>query len=545
MTSSTAIRRFWILAVILASIARGSDFPVYWTGSQAEAFLGPAGDVDGDGMGDVILVSKTQPSATSPQQAFVRSGRNGSLLLAWTPSLPNYWAFGGSQSPAGDLNLDGFGDVALSVVDTSVGPISQVVEIRSGLDASVIGLILPPPIANALRIGWAIAGVGDLDGDGSPELLVSGNHDTGCLSFGQAVYNFEAPAFALRYFQTSWQCAQSFGSQIGRLDDVDGDGLPDFYVGAPQTDVGATPNAGWIGVYSGASGSFLTSLNGTTGFELLGGSVAALGDLTGDGNPEVAILRLGGLNDVAVLSLPNFTPVYVVPTALAGEVKALGDADGDGLNDFLVRRSTGSFPPSETVTVFSGASGAPIGGVAQNLPAGVLYPWGALGDVNGDGLGDFATTPTQIFGTPPPIAAQGLWSTWSWPLTDGAVRVYVSPNLRVAGAPTVGGTLQLQAVVPKHPGRPFQVVFAQDYASPGIPLGPFLFPIVPDAFFWASLSAGIGGTLNANGQGTVTIPVPNSPALHGLWLSASGVVYDPTGPLGIGCVLTHAGFQIP
>ena len=89
------------------------------------------------------------------------------------------------------------------------------------------------------------------------------------------------------------------------------------------------------------------------------------------------------------------------------------------------------------------------------------------------------------------------------------------------------------------------MVFAQDYASPAIPLGPFLFPLVPDALLFASFAAGIGGTLDATGHGSVTVPIPNNPMLHGLWLNASGVVYDPTGPLGIGCVLTQVGFQIP
>ncbi|HET6202948.1 MAG TPA: hypothetical protein VFI25_09120, partial [Planctomycetota bacterium] len=142
-------------------------------------------------------------------------------------------------------------------------------------------------------------------------------------------------------------------------------------------------------------------------------------------------------------------------------------------------------------------------------------------------------------------AAQGLWSPWYSPMSDGAVAVYVAPNLGVVGTPTIGGTAQFQVVAPRRAGRPFQMVFSQDYAFPALALGPFLFPLVPDALFFASVAAGIGGTLNANGQGSVTVPIPNDPALHGFWLNASGVVYDPSGPLGIGCVLTHVGFQMP
>ncbi len=529
---------------LAASPVMGSDFPVYWTGTPSESFHSPGGDVDGDGMADVVLVSETLP-----QQAFVRSGLNGSVLRTWTPSLPGFVAFPLSASkPAGDLNLDGFGDVALSILNITPGSVSQVLEIRSGMDGSVMATISPPAVSNALSIGFSIAGAGDLDGDGWPELLVSGDHDLPiCLSGGTGVYNFEAPTFALQYYQTSWQCAQEFGSRLGRLDDVDGDGLDEFFVGAWRTDAGAIIDAGWIGIYSGPTGALLSSLYGTAPSERLGGGVAALGDVTGDGLPDVAVVR--GATVVSVLALPTFATVYEFSAASIGVaqvlgVDSLGDSDGDGVGDFVVHWRTAP-GPSEGISAFSGTSGVLIGQVAQNLPSGALYPWGGLGDVNGDGLGDFATSPWQLFGSPPPIAAQGLWSTWSWPLTDGAVRVYVSPSLRVAGTPAVGGTLQLQVVVPKHPGRPFQVVFAQDYASPAIPLGPFLFPIAFDSLFWASLAAGIGGTLDATGQGSVTVPVPNIAALHGAWFNASGVVYDLGGPLGIGCVLTHAGFQIP
>jgi hypothetical protein len=539
---------------MLAHAARTSQFPLYWSGPPGERLLGPAGDVNADGVEDVVLLAAgLYFSPSSPQQAFVRSGLNGSLLLTWAPSVPaSYWAYGPlGLKPAGDLDLDGFDDVVLAMVATS-GPAASALEVRSGLDGSVMAIIPPPPVSNALSIGFAITGAGDLDGDGWPELLVAGNHDTGCFSAGQAVYNFEGPSFALQSYQTSWQCAQGYGTQVGRLDDVDADGLSDFYAGAWRTDVaGVGLDAGWIGVYSGATGSLVSSLGGSAPSQYLGMELAALGDVTGDGLPEIAALRSTSNffgYQVSMLSLPSFASVYSVTAASVGavgfaEVDTLGDSDGDGLDDFLVRWANPQ--GSDVVTAFSGPSGTPIAQVAQGYVGGVLYPFGGLGDVNGDGLGDFATTPWTQNTSLPPIAAQGLWMPWSWPLTDGAVRVYVSPNLRVIGTPAVGGTLQLQVVVPKYPGRPFQVVFSQDYASPAIPLGPLLFPIALDGLFWASLAAGIGGTLDATGQGTVTVPIPNSPGLDGLWLNASGLVYDPSGPLGIGCVLTHAGFQIP
>jgi len=527
-------------ALLISPCIASDRFPLYWVAPSGEGFKAAAGDVNGDGMGDVLLVSTTVVSPSSPQEAFVRSGRNGSLLHSWTPSLPGFWAFSTFYvDPAGDLNLDGFGDIALAIGGSVL---ATMVEVRSGYDGSVMTIIPPPVVSNASVIGFTIAGVGDMDGDGWPQLLIRGDYFLPACSLGHGVYDFEAPGFGLPSFVTTWQCGQEFGNRIGPVDDVDGDGLPDFYVGAPATDFGGAVEAGWIGIFSGVTGSLISSLSGTTTFEFLGGNVAALSDVNGDGTPEMALTNVGGVPGITVLSLPAFTPVFT--TLPGGELDTLGDADGDGIDDLLVRGA--NYPPiSEYITAISGATGTLIGTVGQGLPWSFMSPWGALGDVNGDGLGDFAASPSIYPGTVlPPFAAQSLWTPWTWPVGSGVplgsvAHVYVSRNFDLVNAPAVGGTAQFQVVAPKRAGKLFQVVFSQDFVFPGIPLGPFLFPVAMDGAFWASLSLGIGGALDATGHGGVTLPIPNDPALHGAVVQASGVVYDPAGPLGIGCVLTQ------
>jgi hypothetical protein len=218
------------------------------------------------------------------------------------------------------------------------------------------------------------------------------------------------------------------------------------------------------------------------------------------------------------------------------------------MDDFLVRwRMQPLF--SEGITAFSGPTGTILGEFGLNVlgPFLSVSPFGGLGDVNGDGLGDFVASPVGGICPlcSPQVAVQGLWSPWFWPISSPVPTVYVSRNFDLVGTPTVGGTAQFEVVAPRRAGKPFQIVFSQDFVFPGLPLGPFLFPIVPDGLFAASAASAISGTLDATGHGTVTLPIPNLPSLSGAAFQASGVVYDPAGPLGIGCVLTQLPIPIP
>jgi hypothetical protein len=171
----------------------------------------------------------------------------------------------------------------------------------------------------------------------------------------------------------------------------------------------------------------------------------------------------------------------------------------------------------------------------------VIHTWPkSLGDVNGDGLGDVAVLYSQNPGAIPPLVVPVL-SSWgySWPPGLLESRVYVARNFDLAGPAVVGGSAQFQALATKHPGRPFQIVFAREGAYPGMHLGPFLFPLVPDDLFVASFAAAITGVLDPGGHGILLLPIPSNPALMGQRVLASGWVIDPSAaPLPIGCVLT-------
>ena len=66
-----------------------------------------------------------------------------------------------------------------------------------------------------------------------------------------------------------------------------------------------------------------------------------------------------------------------------------------------------------------------------------------------------------------------------------------------------------------------------------------MIPLAADAVFAASLQAGLVGTLDAAGDGSVVIPIPNDAGLSGATIYASGVVVDLGSSYGIGTILTR------
>ncbi len=159
--------------------------------------------------------------------------------------------------------------------------------------------------------------------------------------------------------------------------------------------VGA-PNDGAVGVAAGRaylvdadSGKVVRTYDGPGALARFGSGVSALGDVTGDGVPEVVVgapgVQPAGM--VQVLELGSTTPLYTVPglapgEALGGIVEGLGDVNGDGVADFLA----GSLQLGG-VRAHDGATGAVIHDATGQQG---FFNVGRLGDMSGDGIPDYA-----------------------------------------------------------------------------------------------------------------------------------------------------------
>jgi hypothetical protein len=212
-----------------------------------------------------------------------------------------------------------------------------------------------------------------------------------------------APAQTLTHTFSGTAAYDKFGVAIAGGKDVSGDGIPDMAVGAPQDGNIFTPGLGYVRVISGVSGSQYALYQGDQMLDSFGAAVALAGDMNvpGDGRSEVIIgapsasVSASQAGQVQVRSGLNGSVRFKINGNFSGDqlgfsVAAPGDVDGDGVPDFIAGAPFHSQTLSNggLVRVYSGATGAVLYsflGTANNGRAG----WSvAGGDLNGDGRAD-------------------------------------------------------------------------------------------------------------------------------------------------------------
>ncbi len=270
--------------------------------------------------------------------------------------------------------------------------------------------------------GYAVAGGGDLDGDGYHDLLVSAVDSDGGASDGGSVYLYYGSPWGLlqgsevELYPSDSYTSDHFGGAVSFAGDMDGDGYDDIVVGAPDNDDVAT-GAGAAYVYYGSSTGLdtsredkLTASDGASG-DGFGDAVAGAGDLDGDGYDDIVVgapdhdttvngsgaayVYYGSSTGVDTSREDPFVSSDADVGAEFGEaVDGLGDVDGDSYDDIVVGSvgwdnirgaayvyygsSTGLDSSSEqSITASDGANRDSFG----NSVAGA-------GDVNGDGYPD-------------------------------------------------------------------------------------------------------------------------------------------------------------
>ena len=317
------------------------------------------GDMDGDGKLDIVAVS----SADGTIYVFRNQSTSGTIALNSFAPAALIYTRGASLFTLALADLDG--DGRLDIVSAA----GELVVLRNicvpgTIDASSFA----PPVFTQENNGCYISALvtADLDGDGKSDVAAAS--EAGC----KAVYIFRNTSTVGGInFQSRKELSVTGGPRSIAAGDLNGDGKPEILVGM-QIGFGFGPNNVAIFQNNAAAGSLdASSFAPGVEFFADGFVTVALADINGDGRVDI-VGPDGALgNGQRVLSvLENRTPAGAIITASsfapsatfftsaqnngAGCI-AIGDLDGDGLPDLVTGHVMGG-----VISVFRNTVAPPL-----------------------------------------------------------------------------------------------------------------------------------------------------------------------------------------
>ena len=400
------------LVVVYYGSPTGIDDVPDWQarGNAVDARFGTtlqsAGDVNGDGYADLLVGSPLAGRAW-----LFLGGANGlSAAPDWSLDQEQVLsAFGAAVSGVGDVNNDGFSDLLIGAPDLDNGQSNEgraYLFLGHGEGPAAVARMSTTWPAND-EAGTAVAGAGDVNGDGYAD-FVSGAPGTSSpeATEGRA-YLFLGPSGTQAWSYDGGQVGARFGVAVSSAGDVNNDGFTDVLVGAPG---GAGAAYAFLGKPNGLSTTPGWSVTGSGANAALGRSLAAAGDVNGDGfcdvlvsaNASEARLYLGSGSGI------HATPGWIASVPAAGDWRDLlvvgpGDVNRDGMSDVLLvaRRYSGEAPDAGGAFLYLGsASGpgeTPWWSEVRDEPS-FGRAASAAGDLDADGFADFVIGAPDAFG---------------------------------------------------------------------------------------------------------------------------------------------------
>lgn len=227
----------------------------------AGSLVAGPGDMNGDGLTDMALVApgNCEGGAGAGAIYVVQGPVSGDLVLGDADGKivgsPSAFAFDTLLSDAGDVDGDGTPDLLSAdtyydhgTVYVFLGPVSGTISLSTAINARIRGTV-------AVELN-SIAAAGDLDLDGYGDVLVGGNWTENWSALAAVVYGPLSGVISLDEADQIFVGAHgsAFEVAVAGAGDTDADGLPDLLVGAPYASSGVLADTGitWLLLGGGA-----------------------------------------------------------------------------------------------------------------------------------------------------------------------------------------------------------------------------------------------------------------------------------------------------